>query len=63
MFPHKKAHGVTENQISHVCVLAKFKRPLLDVRAVDVASDHYFIMGKFRFKLKNYNEGPKKTSY
>ena len=71
-FPHKKACSLvspesrTKNQINHICELSKFSRSLLGVRAkrgVDVASDHYFIMGRCRLMLKKYNTGPTKTSY
>ena len=71
-FPHKKACSLvslesrTENQISHICELSKFRRSLLGVTAkkgADVASDHRLLMGRCRLILKKYNTGPTKTSY
>ena len=68
LFPHKRIHKVTwvspdhftENQIDHVCISRKFRRSLMDVRAMrgaDAASDHHLVIAKLKLKLKKFSPG------
>ena len=74
VFPHKKVHETTwvsldnktENKIDNICIASKFRRSLLDVRVktgADVASEHHFLVGRGRLKLKNYHTRSEKTSH
>lgn len=70
VFPHRRVHKATwvspdlstENQIDHVCITKKFRRPLQDVRArrgADIASDHHLLVAKVQLKLKRNFTGEK----
>ena len=75
IFPHKRIHKatwispnhVTENQIDHICISRKFRRPWRDVRAMrgaDVSSDHPLLMTTVRFRLKRFtNANSTRTKY
>ena len=63
VFKHKKIHKLTWtspdqrsiNQIDHIAINQKWRRSLLDVRAIhgtDVSSDHYLLLAKLRLKLR-----------
>jgi hypothetical protein len=63
LFLHKRSHKITwvssdhitENQIDHIAVGRKFKRPLTNVRnkwGADVDSDHHLVVAKFQFKIR-----------
>ena len=72
LFPYKKVHDatwvspdhVTENQIDHICISQRFRRPILDVRAkrgADVATDHHFLIRKLKLKLKRFPTEKRRT--
>ena len=65
VFPHKRIHKATwrfpdhrrENQIDHICINRKFRRPWRDVRVLrgaDVPSDHHLVVTAVRLRLKTY---------
>ena len=50
----KSPDGRTINQIDHIIINKKWRRPLLDVkvyRGADVSSDHYMLLAKIKLKL------------
>lgn len=61
------SHGHrTENQIDYICISAKFRRSLLDVRAMrgaDSASDHFMVVGKLKLRLKKSMQKNSRMKY
>ncbi|XP_068191488.1 craniofacial development protein 2-like [Antennarius striatus] len=67
VFPHKTIHKttwvspghVTDNQISHISNSKKFRRVMKYVRTgkgADETSDHHLLIGKFKLRLKTYQQ-------
>ena len=55
VFPHKRIHKATENQIDHIGINKMFRRSLQDVRVkrgADVASDHHLVTARLKLKLR-----------
>ena len=74
IFPHKTIHkttwtspdGRTVNQIDHITIGRKWRRSLLDVRAMrgaDAASDHHLVIASLKIKLKAYKDHAERPSY
>ena len=65
LFKHKDIHKFTwespnhrdRNQIDHIAINGRYRRSLLDTRAMrgaDVGSDHHLVIAKLRLKLTRY---------
>lgn len=76
VFPHKDVHkytwtspnGRTKNQIDHICISAKWRSSLLDVRnkrGADLFTDHELILATIQLKImaiKNRQRGERRTN-
>ncbi|VDP27984.1 unnamed protein product [Schistosoma margrebowiei] len=65
IFPQKRIHKaiwispdrITENQIDHIYIIAKFIRSMGDMRTrrrSDIASHHHLVVAKMKLNLKEY---------
>ena len=53
-------NGETENALGYICVSRRLRSSLNEVkvcRGADVGSDHHFLIGKMKLKLKNIPQG------
>lgn len=64
LFPHKNCHKATwvspdsnyKNQIHHICLSRKWRRPLEDVRVkggANISSDLYLVIAELKIKIAN----------